>query len=89
MYLLKALRPDVIDALSNQPFPEEGVKREVLLPPDHYAERTGDISITKLEREQSSEAPAIALDVPTASAVAPALESRGSRAGKASTAASS
>ncbi|MNL89096.1 hypothetical protein D3C87_2192130 [compost metagenome] len=29
--------------------PEEGVKREVLLPPDHYAERTGDLSFTEIE----------------------------------------
>lgn len=49
MYLLKPLRPGVNDALTGKPMPEEGVKREVLLPPDHYAERTGDLSFVEIE----------------------------------------
>lgn len=44
-YLLKPLRPNVKDALTGADMPAEGVTREILIPPDHYAERTGDISI--------------------------------------------
>ncbi|WP_418132497.1 hypothetical protein ABL849_17320 [Variovorax sp. 375MFSha3.1] len=90
MYLLKALRPGVKDALTGDPIPEEGVRREVLLPPDHYAERTGDLSIEELAPE--SPAPAAA-ESPAAEAPSStpqdAPEARTPRAGKAATASAS
>ena len=43
MYILKPTRPHVTDALTGAPMPPEGVVRELLLPPDHYAIRTGDV----------------------------------------------
>lgn len=45
MYLLKPLRPGAVDAATGAPLPDEGVRRAVLLPPDHYAQRVGDIEI--------------------------------------------
>ncbi|WP_137860796.1 hypothetical protein [Variovorax sp. 3P27G3] len=93
MYLLKALRPGVNDALTGDPMPEDGVKREILLPPDHYAERTGDISITQIEAEAvtgvaDAAAPAsTAVDAPQgALSDTPAAESRSGRSGKGSSA---
>lgn len=47
MHHITPLRPHVIDCLTGQPLPPEGVQRAVLLPPDHHAERSGDISITE------------------------------------------
>jgi hypothetical protein len=47
MYRITPLHPAATDALTGQTLPPEGVLREVLLPPDHYAERTGDIAITE------------------------------------------
>lgn len=46
MYYIKPNYPGVIDALSGQPMPLDGITREVLLPPDHVAERSGDVVIT-------------------------------------------
>lgn len=90
MYLLKALRPDVNDALTGEPMPEEGVKREILLPPDHYAERTGDISITALELEpevQAAPASLASAEAPQgAAAETPAADARTGRSGKGSSA---
>lgn len=51
MYHLIPLHPAAKDAMTGETMPADGVKREVLLPPDHYAERTGDIKITKLDDE--------------------------------------
>ncbi|MES2685743.1 MAG: hypothetical protein V4706_02915 [Pseudomonadota bacterium] len=48
-FLLKPLRPNVKDALTGEDMPEKGVTREILIPPDHYAERTEDISITEIK----------------------------------------
>lgn len=44
MHLIKPSRPGVIDALTGNPLPAEGVVRAVLLPADHYSLRTGDIT---------------------------------------------
>lgn len=49
MYLLKPTGPNVKDALTGEDMPPAGVKREILLPPDHYAQRTGDITIEELK----------------------------------------
>ncbi|HYW57679.1 MAG TPA: hypothetical protein VE934_12005 [Polaromonas sp.] len=49
MYKLTPTRPNVIDATTGQPMPQEGVTRQVLLPPDHYAQRTGDLTITEVK----------------------------------------
>lgn len=54
MYLIKPMRPGAINALTGQPLPTDGVQRGVLLPPDHYAERTGDISITDLTEKAAA-----------------------------------
>jgi hypothetical protein len=48
-YLLKPLRPNVKDALTGKDMPDKGVTREILLPPDHYAERIEDISIEEIK----------------------------------------
>lgn len=47
MHHITPLRPHVTDCLTGQPLPPEGVQRAVLLPPDHHAQRSGDISITE------------------------------------------
>lgn len=90
MYLLKALRPGVKDALTGDPIPEEGVRREVLLPPDHYAERTGDLSIEELAPEAAAPAAAEspAAEVPS-STPQDAPEARSGRASRAAAASAS
>lgn len=60
MYRITPLHPAATDALTGQTLPPEGVLREVLLPPDHYAERTGDIAITE-EKPVPDAAPAPAV----------------------------
>lgn len=47
MYRITPIHPAAKDALTGQTLPAEGVLREVLIPPDFYAERTGDVKITK------------------------------------------
>lgn len=59
MYTIKPLVPGAIDALTGNVLPPEGVPREVLLPPDHYAERVGEVLITPLVA--AAESPAAAL----------------------------
>jgi hypothetical protein len=49
MFNIKPNYPNVIDALTGQAMPPEGITREVLLPPDHVAERSGDVVITPHE----------------------------------------
>lgn len=44
-HILTPLREGVIDAATGRPMPMKGVLRDVLLPPDHHQERTGDIAI--------------------------------------------
>jgi len=86
MYLLKALRPGAKDALTGNDIPEEGVRREVLLPPDHYAERTGDLSIEviKADAPAATAGELAASDSSSAGLQdAPAAEARASRASKA------
>ena len=51
MHLITPLRPGAIDALTGQPLPSAGVQRAVLLPPDHYAQRVGDISIVEVPEQ--------------------------------------
>lgn len=58
MYTIKPNYPGVIDAMTDSSMPLEGVQREVLLPPDHVAERGGDVVIT----ENPPEAVATAAD---------------------------
>lgn len=86
MYLLKAQRPGVKDALTGELIPEEGVRREVLLPPDHYAERTGDLSIKEVPPEAAapSGAEPAASDAQSSTLQdAPAPDARSGRAGRA------
>jgi hypothetical protein len=47
MYRITPIHPAAKDAMTGETLPEKGVLREVLIPPDHYAERTGDIKITE------------------------------------------
>lgn len=70
MHLLKPTGPNVKDALTGEDMPPEGVMREILLPPDHYAERTGDITIEELK---DPEQPAAAVQVATVKADKPTL----------------
>lgn len=49
MFHIKPNYPGVINALTGQPIPLDGITREVLLPPDHVAERSGDVVITPLD----------------------------------------
>lgn len=49
MHKLTPNRPNVKDAATGEDMPAEGVTREVLLPPDHYAERSGDITISQIK----------------------------------------
>lgn len=49
MYLLTPQRENVIDAMTGKNMPVEGVKREVLIPPDYRQEATGDIVIAPIE----------------------------------------
>jgi hypothetical protein len=62
MYQLTPNRPNVIDAATGSAMPEEGVQREVLLPPDHYALRGGDITITEIKPEEATPAAAHAAE---------------------------
>ena len=48
MYLITPLVPGAIDAMTGNPYPEKGLQREILLPPDHHSQRTGDVSITEV-----------------------------------------
>lgn len=56
MYQLTPTRPNVIDAATGSAMPETGVQREVLLPPDHYAQRGGDITITEIKPTEAAPA---------------------------------
>lgn len=58
MYTIKPNYAGVIDAMTDSPMPLEGIQRAVLLPPDHVAERSGDVVIT----ENPTEAAATAAD---------------------------
>lgn len=49
MYKLTPTRPNVKDAATGNDMPSTGIEREVLLPPDHYAERSGDITISEIK----------------------------------------
>ncbi|WP_298702671.1 hypothetical protein [uncultured Variovorax sp.] len=92
MYLLKAQRPGVKDALTGDLIPEEGIRREVLLPPDHYAARTGDLSIEELPPEAGAATGAepAASETPSSSLQdVPASEVRSGRSGRATPASAS
>ncbi|MDP3228518.1 MAG: hypothetical protein Q8N13_11155 [Acidovorax sp.] len=56
MHKLTPTRPNVKDAATGEDMPAEGVIREVLLPPDHYAERSGDITIEEIKSEPAAPA---------------------------------
>jgi len=62
MHKLTPTRPNVKDAATGNDMPAEGVTREVLLPPDHYAERSGDITIEEIKPDAAASAgvPAVA-----------------------------
>lgn len=47
MYRITPIHPAAKDAMTGETLPSAGVLREILIPPDHYAERTGDIKITE------------------------------------------
>jgi hypothetical protein len=49
MYIIKPIRDNVIDTVTGMLMQKDGVKRTVLLPPDHTAERVGDVVIEVLQ----------------------------------------
>lgn len=71
MFRLTPKHPAAKDPVSGQQLTEEGVLREILLPPDHYAERIGDIEITEIEDAPAAPAAAsesLPNETPTAKA---------------------
>lgn len=57
MHRITPNHPSARDTLTGEILPEKGVLRAVLLPPDHYAERQGDITIA--EEKQAVASPAL------------------------------
>jgi len=50
-FQLTPQRPGVIDMATGKPMHSAGVTRDVVLPPDHVQERTGDITIIQVAVE--------------------------------------
>ncbi len=64
MYIIKPIRDNVQDAATGMPMQKDGVVRTVLLPPDHTAERVGDVVIEAFT--PPSKEPAAAAKAPAA-----------------------
>lgn len=52
MYKITPQRADVLDPLTGTEYPAEGVSVEVLLPPHHLQERSGDVSIAHVKEQK-------------------------------------
>jgi hypothetical protein len=52
MYKITPLRANVLDPLTGSEYPKEGVIAEVLLPPHHQQERSGDVSLASVKEQK-------------------------------------